>query len=76
MPEPPKGEVYEVWTESLGETPRATDALFTVASDGSGSVDVPGSLRGVGEVMVTTEPLGGSAHPTSPAVLRVRASGR
>jgi hypothetical protein len=76
MPEPPTGEVYEVWTESPGEAPRATDALFTIASDGSGSVDVPGSLRGVEEVMVTTEPLGGSAHPTSPAVLRVRVSGR
>jgi hypothetical protein len=76
MPEPPFGEVYEVWTESPGDAPRATDALFTVASDGSGSVDVPGSLRGVGEVMVTIEPLGGSAHPTSLAVLRVRTPGR
>jgi hypothetical protein len=71
LPEPPVGEVYEVWTESPGEPPRATDALFTVASDGSGSVDVPGSLRGVAEVMVTIEPLGGSPFPTSLAVLRL-----
>jgi hypothetical protein len=76
MSEPPIGEVYEVWTEIPGEAPRATDSLFTVASDGSGSADVPGSLRGVREVMVTTEPLGGSEHPTSLAVLRVRTPGR
>ena len=76
MPEPPIGEVYEVWLESTGRPPRATDALFSVASDGSGTVDVPGTLRGVREVMVTAEPLGGSAHPTSLAVLRVAVPGR
>jgi hypothetical protein len=72
MPEPPIGEVYEVWLDRPGARPRATDALFTVTSAGDGSVEVPGSLRGVREVMVTSEPLGGSSSPTSPAVLRVR----
>ncbi len=56
--------------------PTSTDALFTLASDGSASVDVPGGLRGVSEVMVTAEPLGGSAQPSSPAVLGVLAGSR
>jgi anti-sigma-K factor RskA len=72
MPQPPPGEVYEVWLESGAARPRATDALFGVTSSGSAAVDVPGSLRGVREVMVSAEPLGGSASPTSAAVLRVK----
>jgi hypothetical protein len=71
MSEPPIGEVYEVWLDRAGRAPQATDALFTVASDGKASVEVPGSLRGVREIAVTSEPLGGSTHPTSPTVLRV-----
>jgi Anti-sigma-K factor rskA len=71
MPEPPEGEVYEVWLERAGHVPQPTDALFTVTSAGDGNVAIPGSLRGVREVMVTAEPLGGSSKPTSAAVLRV-----
>jgi hypothetical protein len=73
MPEPPIGEIYEVWLLRPGATPKATDALFTVTREGSGTVDVPGGVsQGVGEVMVTSEPLGGSARPTSPPVLRLK----
>ncbi len=77
MPEPPIGEVYEVWLLRSGHPqPQATDALFTVTSAGSGTVEVPdGASRDVREVMVTSEPLGGSTSPTGPAVLRVRPSG-
>lgn len=72
MAEPPIGEVYEVWLVGPSATPRPTDALFTVTRKGSGTVDVPGGLRhGVKEVLVTSEPLGGSATPTGPIVLRV-----
>jgi anti-sigma-K factor RskA len=71
MPQPPVGEVYEVWLVRAAAPPQATDALFTVTSSGRASVEVPGELRGVREVMVTAEPLGGSASPTSAAVLRV-----
>jgi hypothetical protein len=72
MPEPPIGEVYEVWVNHASGQPRPTDALFTVTSTGDGTVEVPGTLRGVREVMVTSEPLGGSSSPTSAAVLRLR----
>ncbi len=70
MPQPPPGDIYEVWLARSG-TPHATDALFGVTSSGSASVNVPGDLHGVQEVMVTREPQGGSLHPTSPPLLRV-----
>ncbi len=70
MPQPPSGKIYEVWLSRGAGTPQPTDALFGVTSRGSGSVDIP-SLRGVKEVVVTSEPFGGSSHPTSPPVLRI-----
>lgn len=74
MPEPPLGKVYEVWLRRGSATVAPTDALFSVTSRGSGSVAVPGNLHGVREVLVTSEPQGGSAHPTSTPVLRVALS--
>lgn len=71
MSEPPRGEVYEVWLDRSHAPPQGTDALFTVTGAGNGSVEVPGDLRGVREVMVTVEPLGGSLRPTSFAVVRI-----
>ena len=71
MPQPPLGDIYEVWLARPSAPPQPTDALFGVTSSGSGSVSVPGDLHGVQEVMVTREPLGGSSHPTSPPLLRV-----
>lgn len=76
MPEPPIGEVYEVWLERASKPAQPTDALFTVTRSGDGAVEVPGNLRGVRAVMVTSEPLGGSSAPTSAAVLRLRVSQR
>jgi hypothetical protein len=71
MPQPPLGEIYEVWLGRASASPQPTDALFGVTNAGRGSVNVPGNLHGVKEVMVTHEPLGGSSHPTSSPVLRV-----
>lgn len=71
MPQPPLGRIYEVWLSRGPASAQPTDALFGVTGSGSGSVNVPGSLHGVKEVLVTSEPLGGSAHPTSTPVLRV-----
>lgn len=71
MPQPPPGKIYEVWLARGAGAPQATDALFSVTSRGSGSVSVPSSLHGVKEVMVTSEPLGGSVHPTSAPLIRV-----
>jgi hypothetical protein len=74
MPQAPAGRTYEVWVRKAMQPPRPTDALFTVNSRGSGSVDVPGSLRAVREVLVSAEPLGGSSRLTGPVLIRVRIS--
>lgn len=71
MPQPALGKIYEVWLSRGAGPPHPTDALFSVTGRGSGSVDVPDSLRGVKEVMVTSEPLGGSSRPTGPTLIRV-----
>jgi hypothetical protein len=71
LPRPGKGRVYQVWLKRKGVTaPEPTDALFNVRHDGSASVDVPGSMKGVEAVLVTTEPEGGSQEPTSDAVIK------
>ncbi len=54
--------------------PLPTDALFTVSAAGAASVGVPGGVSGVREVMVTSEPLGGSRVPTLPALIVARVS--
>ena len=71
MPQPPLGRVYQVWLKRGDAAPEPTDAMFTVARDGSGSVAVPGRMKGVDEVLVTHEPRGGSTTPTSAPDIRV-----
>lgn len=68
LPRTVPGHVYEVWVKRSGG-PQPTDALFTVNSSGAATVDVPGSLRGVRTVMVTSEPEGGSTVPTTSPVI-------
>lgn len=69
LPPPPAGRVYQVWLDRGAATPEPTSALFSTRSDGSASVDVPGSLDGVRNVMVTDEPAGGSDKPTGRLIL-------
>lgn len=64
MPAPPRGRIYEVWLERGTRPPEPTNALFSVTSSGNGEVGVPGNPSGVSKVLVTAEPLGGSAKPT------------
>jgi anti-sigma-K factor RskA len=71
MPQPAIGQIYEVWLSRGPGDAKPTNALFSVTGTGSGSVDVPTSLHGISEVMVTSEPAGGSLHPTSEPLLRV-----
>ncbi len=71
MPPPALGRIYEVWLVHKTGAPRPTNSLFSVTSGGSGEVDVPNSLHGVKEVLVTSEPAGGSQHPTRPPVIAV-----
>jgi anti-sigma factor RsiW len=48
--------------------PDPTNALFSVRG-GSATVEVPGSVRGVEQVLVTDEPNGGSRAPTRAPVI-------
>jgi anti-sigma-K factor RskA len=70
MPQPGAGRIYEVWLVR-GKAPSPTDALFGVSSAGGSAVDIPGSLHGVKQVLVTSEPLGGSLAPTREPVIAV-----
>jgi len=69
LPPPPAGRVYQVWLDRGGKAPEPTSALFSTRSDGTASVDVPGSIDGVRAVMVTDEPSGGSSTPTGRLIL-------
>ncbi len=73
MPQAGTGRVYEVWRKGAG-APQPTDALFTVSSGGSATVSVPGGVAGVREVLVTSEPEGGSKVPTRAPVIVARVS--
>jgi anti-sigma-K factor RskA len=71
---PPKGKIYEVWLVRGKAAPEPTSALFGVTENGSGDVDVPGSLHGVSQVLVTPEPPGGSKVPTHTPVIAAKLS--
>ncbi|HEX5224942.1 MAG TPA: anti-sigma factor [Solirubrobacteraceae bacterium] len=69
MPATERGRVYELWIKREG-APAPTDALFTVSRTGAATVGVPGSVKGVRALLVTSEPLGGSPAPTrQPAIV-------
>jgi anti-sigma-K factor RskA len=68
MPQAPLGKVYEVWLKRSDGAVQPTNALFSVTNTGGGMVDVP-RLEHVTAVMVTSEPIGGSQHPTGPPLL-------
>jgi anti-sigma-K factor RskA len=74
FPQPPPGRVYQVWTKRAGQAPQPTNVLWTPLADGSATVSVPGSLNGVRNVLVSSEPRGGSAAPTSMPVLNATLS--
>jgi len=57
-----------VWIVRAG-TPQPTDALFTVSASGQATVGVPGSVSGVKEILVSSEPRGGSSSPTRAPVI-------
>ncbi len=68
MPQTEPNRVYEVWVKRSG-APQPTDALFTVTSKGAATVGVPGGVSGVKEILVTSEPVGGSRVPTRTPVI-------
>ncbi len=68
---PQRGRIYEVWLRPKGSKNVKPSSLFAVNSDGTGSAAIPaGGLNNVAEVMVSSEPEGGSMVPTTDPVLR------
>jgi anti-sigma-K factor RskA len=61
------GRVYEVWLVKDGKP--VPSSLFQVASDGTGAAAIPHGLDDATQVMVSSEPGGGSKQPTTQPVL-------
>jgi anti-sigma factor RsiW len=66
---PSRDHVYEVWLKSPRSAPVPASVLFSVSSAGNADVGLPRSLRGMSVMMVTSEPDGGTLHPTTPPVI-------
>lgn len=69
IPQPPDGEVYEVWLAKPGSAPAPADALFNVTANGDASVEVSRDLHDDRTLLVTAEPSSGTQHPTSPPII-------
>ncbi|MDQ6750972.1 MAG: anti-sigma factor [Actinomycetota bacterium] len=67
LPAPPSQRVYQVWVQRSSSSPVPAGARFALRS---GAIEIPHSLAGIDAVMVTDEPVDGSATPTrSPIVV-------
>jgi anti-sigma factor RsiW len=69
LPQPPAGQIYEVWLARPDHPLAPTSALFGVTTAGQAYVGIPGDLNGVSEVLVTPEPAGGTKAPTHSPVI-------
>ena len=58
-----------VWMQREDGTIEPTSALFTPRADGTATASVTGDLDGVENVLINTEPPGGSPQPTSTPVM-------
>jgi anti-sigma factor RsiW len=65
MPAAPTGRIYQVWLVTGKDKPRPTHTLFSVPADGRARVEISEPLKGTDQVLITAEPPGGSAQPTS-----------
>lgn len=68
LPAPGRGRTYQVWLVTGAAGPHPTRALFGVDA-GRASVALPRETRRADELLVTSEPRGGSRSPTRRPVL-------
>ncbi|HVS28210.1 MAG TPA: anti-sigma factor, partial [Solirubrobacteraceae bacterium] len=66
LPRPRGDRVYQIWLQRPGKPLEPTKALFVL---GSGTVTIPGTMEGVHQILVTSEPKGGSRAPTQAPVI-------
>jgi hypothetical protein len=71
LPPAPPHRIYELWLQRGTRTP-APSTLFAVTSRGTAELGLPGELNGLTRVLVTVEPVDGSAVPTTPPVIAAR----
>jgi anti-sigma-K factor RskA len=66
-----EGRVYQVWLVRGDGAPRPSGTLFRVRPAGETAVPVPADLTAAEQLLVSEEPAGGSAKPTSDPLLAV-----
>lgn len=71
---PGRGRVYQVWVRKDRQVPEPGGALLRVDARGAAQARLPGNVRRVDQVLVTSEPAGGSVLPTSVPVLEIDTS--
>ncbi|HTC29900.1 MAG TPA: anti-sigma factor [Candidatus Acidoferrum sp.] len=70
LAQPPRGRVYEAWTQPKNSTTLQPALTFVPDSHGVAVVSIPVDAKDVGAIEITLEPDGGSKAPTSkPLVL-------
>lgn len=74
LADPGRERIYQVWVRRDRQVPQPAGAVLRVDARGVARVRVPGDIRSVDQVLVTSEPVGGSALPTSVPVLEVETS--
>jgi hypothetical protein len=65
LPAPPRGKVYQAWTERTGATRMSPSVTFVPNRSGVAVVPIPVDASTIAAVAVSVEPDGGSKQPTS-----------
>ncbi len=68
MPQPPSGQVYQVWTITSGTV--SAGPTFTPDSDGKAIVQVGNEATTAEQMVITLEPTGGSKTPTTEPLMQ------
>ena len=71
---PGRGRVYQVWVRKDRQVPEPGGAMLRVDARGAAQARLPGDVRRFDQVLVTSEPAGGSVLPTSVPVLEIDTS--
>ena len=72
--DPGRGRVYQVWVRRDRQVPEPGGAVLRVDARGAAQARLPGDVRRFDQVLVTSEPAGGSVLPTSVPVLEMDTS--
>lgn len=72
LAQPPRGKVYEAWTEPRNATTLVPASTFVPDTHGVAVVGLVPAAKDTGEVAVSVEPEGGSKTPTSKMLVLVR----